>query len=237
CSSTKEFLSKNSIAFEARDVENDPKALAELRALGIRNVPVTVLGDKTVIGFNREELTQLFKLSVGEEKQIADAALFATLDKMLQAVIRAARQVPPDHLDWCTPDRDRPLKVFCYHILADPNHVLDAIATQKYDGSFKLMYAKDAEPFLSMEAVARFGEETLTRLKAASGKLSAEVLERPIDGYAGQTNGHELLHQVLSHTAHHLRQLYAMLRMIGVEPADPLGEGDFTGIRMPQDLW
>jgi uncharacterized damage-inducible protein DinB len=77
----------------------------------------------------------------------------------------------------------------------------------------------------------------LARLRDASRKLTPEELPRPIDGYAGTVNGHELLHQVLSHTAHHLRQLYAMLRMIGVEPADPLGEGDFTGIRMPQDLW
>lgn len=205
--------------------------------MGLRNVPVTVVGDKVVVGFNRDELTRLFQLSAGAAKEIADAALFAKLDKMLQAVIRAARQVPPGYLTWTTPDRNRPLKVFCYHILADPNHVVDAISTGKYDGTFKLTYKEAAEHYEDMEAVARFGEESRKRLKDASGKLTAEALSWPIEGYAGPTNGHELLHLVLRHTAHHLRQLYAMLRTIGVEATSPLKQEDFKGIPMPKELW
>ena len=211
--------------------------MAELDALGLHNVPVTVVGDRAVSGFNRDELAQLFHLSDNKEKQLADARFFGTLDKILGAAIQAARQVPPDHFMWTTPDRDRPLKVFCYHIFADPNHVLAAIASQKYDGSFKLTYGEDSAPLKDMQAVAKYGEETRTRLREASGKLTQEELSRTIDGYAGRTNGHELLHQVLSHTAHHLRQLYEMLRMVGVEPDSPLKPGDFEGIPMPNELW
>jgi len=40
-------------------VENDPGALAELKALGISNVPVTVVGDRVVLGFNQNGLAQL----------------------------------------------------------------------------------------------------------------------------------------------------------------------------------
>jgi uncharacterized damage-inducible protein DinB len=138
---------------------------------------------------------------------------------------------------WRSPDRDRPLKVFCYHIFADPNHALDAISTGKYDGSFKLTYAQAAEPFRTMEEVARFGQETRLRMREAARRLTAADLDRTIDGYAGQTNGDELLHQVLSHTSHHLRQLYEMLRAVGVEPVDPLEEEDFKGIPMPKELW
>jgi len=201
------------------------------------NVPVTVVGDQVVLGFNQTGLAQLFDLAEGREKPIATPQFFATFDKILEAVIRAARQVPPDRLLWKTPDRDRTLKVFCYHILADPNHVLDAIATQKYDGSFKLTYAERAERLRTMEEVAKFGAETRARLAQAARSLTAAELEQSIDGYAGETNGHRLLHQVLSHTAHHLRQLYEMLRMIGIEPADPLKERDFEGIPMPAQLW
>jgi hypothetical protein len=41
----------------------------------------------------------------------------------------------------------------------------------------------------------------------------------------------------LSHPAHQLRQLYAMLGTIGIEPADPLGAKEFEGISMPKELW
>jgi hypothetical protein len=218
-------------------VENNPQALAELKQLGMRNVPVTLVGDKAVSGFNRAELTEIFRLAGQAEGPRADRWLFANLDKVLTAAIRAMLQVPPDRLMWRTPDRDRPLKVFCYHILADPNHVLDAIESQKYDGSFKLTYGEDSAPYKDMPAVAQFGEETRQRVRGASQRLTADELGRPIEGYAGRTDGHELLHLVLSHTAHHLRQLYEMLRTIGVVPLKPLNHEDFQGIPMPKDLW
>jgi len=208
-----------------------------LQVLGLRIVPVTVVGDKTVSGFDRQELTRLFQLSGQKEKPVAGPWLFETLDRILTAVIRATRQVPPERMLWTTPDRDRPFKVFCYHILVDPIHVLDAITSGKYDGNFKLTYAEKAEPFGSIEEVARFGEQCRARVRQASKELSRAELDRPIDGYAGMTDGHELFYLVLSHTGHHLRQLYAMLGMIGVEPVDPLKEQDFRGIKMPQDLW
>ena len=218
-------------------MENDPQALAELEGLGLRNVPVTMVGNKVVVGFNREELARLFSLRDAREKRVADSRFFETFDKILEAVIRAALQVPASHLMWRSPDRDRPLKVFCYHILADPHHVLDAISTQRYDGSFKLTYGEASERFRTMEEVGRFGQQARTRLREASESLTAAELERSIEGYAGQTNGHELLYQVLSHTAHHLRQLYDLLRRIGVVPNDPLQEKDFEGISMPKELW
>ncbi|TAJ77531.1 DinB family protein [bacterium] len=208
-----------------------------MQAIGLRNVPVTVVGDKAVVGFDRRELTRLFQLSDRKDRPVAGPWLFGTFDKILAAVIRAVRQIPPERALWTTPDRDRPLKVFCYHVLADPIHVLEAIASGKYDGTFKLTYGEASERFATMEEVAWFGEECRARIKQASQQLSAAELERPIKGYAGETNGHELLCQVLSHTAHHLRQLYEMLRMIGVEPGNPLGEKEFEGISMPKALW
>lgn len=218
-------------------MENEPEALAELTRLGFKKVPVTVVGDHAVLGFNRQELARIFNVERTTEAKRADAWLFSTLDKILAAVIRASRQVPPERLDWHTPDRSRPFKVFCYHILADPNHILDAITTQSFDGSFKLTYDKDAERFRTMKEVARFGEETRRRLVAASKQLTEELLNRPIEGYSGPTNGNELLYHVLCHSTHHLRQLYEMLRTIGVEPLQPLGEEDFKGIRLPENLW
>ena len=218
-------------------MENDPQALAELEGLGIRNVPVTIVGNKTVLGFNREELARLFNLRDARQKRVADSWLFETLDKILGAVIRATLQVPASHLMWRSPDRDRPLKVFCYHILADPHQVLDAISAQRYDGSFKLTYGEASERFRTMEEIGRFGQQARARLREASKSLTAAELERSIEGYAGQTNGHELLHQVLSHTAHHLRQLYDLLERIGVDPERPLQEKNFKGISMPEELW
>ena len=211
--------------------------MAELESLGLRKVPVTVVGNRAIVGFNREELAQALQLSFTKEVKTADQSLFDSLDRILGAVARASRQVPPDRFMWKTPDRDRPMRVFCYHILADPNHVIEAISTQKYDGSFKLAYAEASERFNNMEEIAQFGEETCARLRRWSQSINPQDLDRPIDAYSGRTNGHELLHHVLGHTAHHLRQLYDCLHKLGVNPSNPLKEDDFSGIKMPQDLW
>ncbi|MFQ5684240.1 MAG: DinB family protein [Candidatus Binatia bacterium] len=189
------------------------------------------------MGFNRDELAEALGLSFQKEEKIADRWLFDTLDRILEAVIRASQQVPADRFLWKTPDRDRSLKVFCYHILADPSHVMEAISTQKYDGSFKLTYAQASDRFNEMEGIACFGEETRARLHNWSQAITSQDLDRPIEGYSGRTNGHELLHHVLAHSAHHLRQLYDCLGRIGVTPTNPLAEENFSGIKMPKDLW
>ncbi len=205
--------------------------------MNLRKVPVTVFGNKTIVGFNRDALAEALQLSFIKEEKIADRKHFDALDMILEAVVRASRQIPPEQVMWKTPDRDRPMKVFCYHILADPNHVIDAITTHKYDGSFKLTYAEASERFKNMEEVAQFGEETRKRLRHWSQFRTGQDLERPIEAYSGRTNGHELLHHVLAHTAHHLKQLYECLRMLGVTPSNPLKEEEFAWIKTPQKLW
>ena len=47
----KEFLSRAGHTFEVKNIEEDDRAYDELMALGARAVPVTVIGDRTVIGF------------------------------------------------------------------------------------------------------------------------------------------------------------------------------------------
>jgi uncharacterized damage-inducible protein DinB len=195
------------------------------------------VGSRAIVGFNQAALAHSLNLAGTKAQLVADEKFFETLDHLLEAVIRATRQVPTEHLMWRPSDRDRSLKLFCYHILADPENILESIRTQTYDGTFKFGYKAASESFQHMDEVARFGEETRIRVRQRARTITAEELDRTIDGYSGQTNGHTLLHHVSGHTAHHLLQLYEFLRMIGVEPNDPLTEEDLKGIPKPKKLW
>jgi glutaredoxin len=53
----KELLSREAVAFDVRNVDEDDRAYDELLALGFRSVPVTVVGTRTVRGFDRAALT------------------------------------------------------------------------------------------------------------------------------------------------------------------------------------
>lgn len=56
----KEFLSSQGVAFTARNVAEDEGARAELEArTGRLAVPVILVGDEVVVGFDRGKLTRL----------------------------------------------------------------------------------------------------------------------------------------------------------------------------------
>ncbi len=55
----KEFLSRASVPFTAFNVDEDDRAYDELVARGWRTIPVTVLGERVVKGFDEEGLTAM----------------------------------------------------------------------------------------------------------------------------------------------------------------------------------
>lgn len=52
CEVVKEWLTKENIPFEVRDVLKSPEYQAEVEKFGFLGVPVTVVGDQAVKGFN-----------------------------------------------------------------------------------------------------------------------------------------------------------------------------------------
>lgn len=54
----KEFLSRAGVPYVVRDVDEDDGAYDELLARGWRSVPVTVIGDRAVKGFDRVALRE-----------------------------------------------------------------------------------------------------------------------------------------------------------------------------------
>ncbi|HVH32025.1 MAG TPA: glutaredoxin family protein [bacterium] len=66
CKRVEEFLTKHGIAFQARDVAEDPAAMDELMRLGVATTPVTVIEGEIVVGFDQKRLVALLGLE-GEQ--------------------------------------------------------------------------------------------------------------------------------------------------------------------------
>jgi len=47
-----EYLSQKGIPFTEKNVARDPNAVQELMSMGLRSLPVIVIGDKRLSGFN-----------------------------------------------------------------------------------------------------------------------------------------------------------------------------------------
>ena len=54
----KEFLSQKGVRFTVKVVDEDDNAYDELLARGFRAVPVTVIGDAVITGFDPDALTR-----------------------------------------------------------------------------------------------------------------------------------------------------------------------------------
>jgi glutaredoxin len=48
----KEFLSREGVAFTAKNVDEDDRAYEELIARGFRTVPLTIIGERAVKGYD-----------------------------------------------------------------------------------------------------------------------------------------------------------------------------------------
>ena len=58
CNQAKEYLSQKSIAFQERDIAQDPGALADLKKLGYMTTPVIVIDGSLIVGFDEEKIDQ-----------------------------------------------------------------------------------------------------------------------------------------------------------------------------------
>ncbi len=62
CTKVKEYLSREHVLFEDRDITVDPSAISELQKLGFMTTPVTVIGEKVIVGFDQRKLSEALDL-------------------------------------------------------------------------------------------------------------------------------------------------------------------------------
>ncbi len=59
CHLAKDFLKENNIEYTDKNVSSDPTARKELMKMGFMGVPVIMVDDEIIQGFDKERLTEL----------------------------------------------------------------------------------------------------------------------------------------------------------------------------------
>lgn len=59
CMLVKRFLDEHQCSYEEVKVDENPIALAQLKAQGIQQVPVLITGEEKIVGFNPQALQKL----------------------------------------------------------------------------------------------------------------------------------------------------------------------------------
>src|SRR5688572_22468526 len=164
CVKVKEFLSGLGVPYESINVSAEPQAMDELRALGVRTVPVVARGKDYVFA---QELADVSRF-IGREvtfRRLAAPELVQKWLAVLEAAQRHVMQIPPERLgERATPGRDRSIRDLAYHVYQVADAFLQAVENDVED----LPSVYNAPPPRSVRNVGdirRYGVEVVSRVK------------------------------------------------------------------------
>ena len=176
-----------------------------------------------MVGFNPIELSRMFDLNSEFGAPVDLPAMMEKFETVLQAACQATRQIPEDRLDWESPERERTIGQFTFLIFDRPDRALNAYLVGEYSNEDRGRPVEDVLGRIGFEETARYGEEILHRVREALSGSPPLDQSKILVTYMGPKTAGEMLDLALGHSAHHLKQLYAYMSQIGIEPDSPQG--------------
>ena len=219
------------MAFLPRDVENDHRASAELAALGFRAVPVVVLpGRPPLADFSDGDLAAAIG-AVDRAAPMDLAVAVRNLDRLLEAVQRAARQLTNADLDFVTPQRGRDMRELIHDVFFKALHWAPETGSPTRAAGQRDAAARCTD----VESLVRYAEEarTAAHRRFTAGVAGGDTVLETADGGMPTAAAAVWLGD---HTAHHLRQIYWLMDRHGITPRDPLDPAGLPGVFL-QALW
>jgi glutaredoxin len=236
CLRTKEFLTRNGVDYESINVHGNAAGMEELRKLGARSVPIVARGDKFVFAQTLTDVIKFLDLKLREQERLSPAQLMQKMELVLTSAARYIRQIPGPELDKPFRNRDRPIRVLCYHVFRIVEGFLESMDDGKLLTYERIM--EGAPPSVATgEDIARYGEGVLQRAKAWWAANPDKSCSREIDTYFGKHPLHVVLERTVWHPAQHTRQLMLILESLDIRPDRPLSAADLAGLPLPEKAW
>ncbi|HSN71346.1 MAG TPA: glutaredoxin family protein [Steroidobacteraceae bacterium] len=235
CLNTKEFLANHAIEFEAINVRTEPRARAELEAIGARSIPVVARGTRFVYGQDLADVARFVGVPP-PRVALAPAVLVDRLAALLRAAVRYTRQLPSERLETLIPGRDdRAWIDLAYH----PAMIVAGFLTAARGGVLEFEFF-ERRPVGAQRTV----EAVTTQLESAALDLTTwwsqvDSLARPAEvaTYYGRRSLDGVLERTAWHVAQHCRQLESLVAQTGSVPEGPLGPAELGGLPLPAGLW
>ena len=218
---------------------SDEAAREDLKRREIKSLPATIIDDDVVIiGYYPKKLIPALKLDISVDLSGKTGWLSDKYALMLKAAIRAARQLSDAQLQEMVPWREWTLRKTVMHILSFPELALNSHT----HGSMSTDDMKASDERLStvtsVEEVAQYGDSVRQAIVKFLASGDTQSFDRVVPAhYGGEVTVLELLNIILSHSTHHLKQLYwHMETNLGVTLVDQATEDDLEGIATPSTL-
>jgi len=199
-------------------------------------VPVVVLpGAPPILGFNPRVLSAAIG-AAASDSFASPEALWHSLDRVLDAVTRAAEQLRDADLDVRVPNRDRTLRELIHDVFYKAIFwagCAPAAGVEKDEAQQKA----DAAQYPDAKSLVRYAQVVRSLLRIGFAPEAGADYRSVIETPEGRMTVGDAVAWLASHTAHHLRQIYRLMSGAGVQPADPLDAAALPGVSLPDSLW
>jgi len=233
CMRVKEYLARCGIAFRSVNVLEEPQALHELAAQGIRSIPVVQRGDgRYAYAQFLDDVADFLGHERPARSTLDAQAMCDRLQALLGATVRYARQLPGERVHEEIAGLGRPYGDFAFHVLRIAEAFVEATAR----GALR-----DAAIVVSIPAAMRapgdlaaYGESVVAQLATwwrTSG--ASEDWQRTIHTDYGDRTLWDTFERSTWHAAQHVRQVMDLWRGIGIALDGPLGDEVFEGLPLP----
>ena len=202
-------------------------------------MPVTIIDDaEVIIGYYPKKLIPALKLTVKIDLSSKTSWLAEKYDIVLNGAIRATQQLTDSQLQQEVPWRPWSVRDCIVHIISFPelawlSHKQGSMTPD--DMAASNVRIKDVA---TVETIIQYGHGVLANIDEFLKNGDTASFDRVVPAhYGGEVTVVELLNIILSHSTHHLKQIYYYMEQdLGITPLDPVTEADTEGIVTPTAL-
>ena len=202
-------------------------------------MPVTIIDDaEVIIGYYPKKLIPALKLNVKIDLSSKTSWLAEKYDIVLNGAIRATQQLTDSQLQQEVPWRPWSVRDCIVHIISFPelawlSHKQGSMTPD--DMAASNVRIKDVA---TVETIIQYGHGVLANIDEFLKNGDTASFDRVVPAhYGGEVTVVELLNIILSHSTHHLKQIYYYMEQdLGITPLDPVTEADTEGIVPPTAL-
>jgi len=148
--------------------------------------------------------------------------------------MRFARQIPAERLGDKLPHRDRSYLTLVNHLVQIAVDYLEVAAGADLTGRRAESLPKAD---LNVGDLVEKSAKTKADLRDWLQSVDGAELQRTVTTYFGEQTLHQVLERAVWHSAQHTRQLMMVLELLEVEAHQPLTDGDFADLPMPESVW
>jgi hypothetical protein len=194
-------------------------------------LPVTLIANKAIPGFNPNEIMEALESTIKTLPR-GPSETIPLIERALEAVERAVRQMPDEKLDWSTPQRKRPMREFTHHIFS---HVLSIIEERGIDGPVESEVTING--YANFRDIADYGKNIIEKYRTWASKQNLAILCTPPPAESKVKSVVERLDLAAGAIIHHLRQLYSILENLGITPKNRVQDCEWPSEYVLTILW